>query len=113
MRDRTNLAEKFAQLPDAYQPAIVRYVNYYKLVIIRTGRVRLAHARRDRRAVPGGRATVDDPVPRPRRRARAGRIVRPSGAASNTSRRPNEEAHVLLVEPPGQGTVSATRTVRR
>ena len=36
MRDKINLAEKFAQLPDAYQPAIVGYMNDYKLVVVKT-----------------------------------------------------------------------------
>ena len=36
MRDKVNLAEKFAQLPDAYQPAIVGYMNDYKLVVVKT-----------------------------------------------------------------------------
>ena len=31
MRDKITLTEKFAQLPDAYQPAIVGYMNDYKL----------------------------------------------------------------------------------
>ncbi len=36
MRDKISLAEKFAQLPDAYQPAIVGYMNDYKLVVVKT-----------------------------------------------------------------------------
>ena len=36
MRDKITLAEKFAQLPDAYQPAIVGYMNDYKLVVVKT-----------------------------------------------------------------------------
>jgi len=36
MREKINLAEKFAQLPDAYQPAIVGYMNDYKLVVVKT-----------------------------------------------------------------------------
>jgi len=36
MRDKINLADKFAQLPDAYQPAIVGYMNDYKLVVVKT-----------------------------------------------------------------------------
>jgi mannose-6-phosphate isomerase-like protein (cupin superfamily) len=36
MREKVNLAEKFAQLPDAYQPAIVGYMNDYKLVVVKT-----------------------------------------------------------------------------
>ena len=35
MRDKINLADKFAQLPDAYQPAIVGYDDY-KLVVVKT-----------------------------------------------------------------------------
>src|SRR5215218_10288720 len=35
MRDKINLADKFAQLPDAYQPAIVGYMNDYKLVVVK------------------------------------------------------------------------------
>jgi len=34
MRDKVTLAEKFAQLPEAYQPAIVGYMNDYKLVVV-------------------------------------------------------------------------------
>ena len=36
MRDKITLTEKFAQLPDAYQPAIVGYMNDYKLVVVKT-----------------------------------------------------------------------------
>ena len=36
MRDKVTLAEKFAQLPEAYQPAIVGYMNDYKLVVVKT-----------------------------------------------------------------------------
>jgi mannose-6-phosphate isomerase-like protein (cupin superfamily) len=36
MDDRINLAEKFSLLPDAYQPAIVGYMNDYKLVVVKT-----------------------------------------------------------------------------
>ena len=36
MRDRINLAEKLALLPGEYQPAIVGYMNDYKLVVVKT-----------------------------------------------------------------------------
>ena len=36
MHDRINLAEKLALLPEAYQPAIVGYMNDYKLVVVKT-----------------------------------------------------------------------------
>src|SRR3954471_14206803 len=36
MRDKITLAEKFAELPDAYQPAIVGYMNDYKVVVVKT-----------------------------------------------------------------------------
>ncbi|HEY6887280.1 MAG TPA: cupin domain-containing protein [Solirubrobacter sp.] len=36
MDDRINLAEKFAQLGSEYQPAIVGYMNDYKLVVVKT-----------------------------------------------------------------------------
>ena len=36
MDDRINLAEKFALLGGDYQPAIVGYMNDYKLVVVKT-----------------------------------------------------------------------------
>jgi mannose-6-phosphate isomerase-like protein (cupin superfamily) len=36
MQDRINLAEKLALLPGEYQPAIVGYMNDYKLVVVKT-----------------------------------------------------------------------------
>ena len=36
MDDRINLAEKIALLPGEYQPAIVGYMNDYKLVVVKT-----------------------------------------------------------------------------
>jgi mannose-6-phosphate isomerase-like protein (cupin superfamily) len=36
MDDRINLAEKFALLGGEYQPAIVGYMNDYKLVVVKT-----------------------------------------------------------------------------
>ena len=36
MRDKVTLTEKFAQLPETYQPAIVGYMNDYKLVVVKT-----------------------------------------------------------------------------
>jgi mannose-6-phosphate isomerase-like protein (cupin superfamily) len=36
MDDRINLAEKMALLGDEYQPAIVGYMNDYKLVVVKT-----------------------------------------------------------------------------
>ena len=36
MDDRINLAEKLALLPAEYQPAIVGYMNDYKLVVVKT-----------------------------------------------------------------------------
>jgi len=36
MRDKITLTEKFAELPDAYQPAIIGYMNDYKLVVVKT-----------------------------------------------------------------------------
>ncbi len=36
MRDKINLAAKFAELPDAYQPAIVGDMNDYKRVVVKT-----------------------------------------------------------------------------
>ena len=35
MEDTINLAEKFALLPDAYQPGLLGYMNDYKLVAVK------------------------------------------------------------------------------
>jgi mannose-6-phosphate isomerase-like protein (cupin superfamily) len=35
MDDKINLAEKFALLPDAYQPGLLGYMNDYKLIAVK------------------------------------------------------------------------------
>jgi len=35
MDDKVNLAEKFALLPDTYQPGVVGYMNDYKLCVVK------------------------------------------------------------------------------
>ena len=89
MNDKINLAEKFAQLPDAYQPAIVGYMNDYKLVVVKTQGEFVWHKHDETDElflIVNGPA--DDPVPRPRRRARARASCSSSRAASSTARRP-------------------------
>jgi mannose-6-phosphate isomerase-like protein (cupin superfamily) len=35
MDDRINLAEKFALLPDTYQPGLIGFMNDYKLMVVK------------------------------------------------------------------------------
>ena len=78
MRDKVNLAEKFAQLPDAYQPAIVGYMNDYKLVVVK-GRLTIQFRDRDVVLEPGELFVV------------------PRGVEHCP--KADEETHVLLIEP--------------
>ena len=99
MENKVNLADKLA-LDEPYSPGIVGYLNDYKLCVVKTRRVRLAQARRDRRFLPvlRGRLTIE-PV--------TGTSSCPRASCSwswaRVEHRPvaHEEAHVLLIEPSG------------
>ena len=99
MDDKINLAEKFAQLPDAYQPAIVGYMNDYKLVVVKTQGefVWHKHDETDELFLIGqGRLTIQfrdrDVVLEP-----GELFVVPRGVEHCP--KADEETHVLLIEP--------------
>ena len=99
MRDKVTLAEKFAQLPDAYQPAIVGYMNDYKLVVVKTQGEFVWHKHDETDElflVVKGRLTIQfrdrDVVLEP-----GELFVVPRGEEHCPSA--DEETHVLLIEP--------------
>ena len=99
MRDKINLAEKFAQLPDAYQPAIVGYMNDYKLVVVKTQGEFVWHKHDETDElflVVKGRLTIQfrdrDVVLEP-----GELFVVPRGVEHCP--KADEETHVLLIEP--------------
>ena len=101
MRDKVTLAEKFAQLPDAYQPAIVGYMNDYKLQLAKVRGEFVWHTHPetdDLFIVLKGRLTVQlrdgdvDVGP-------GELLVVPRGVEHCP--KADEETHVLLIEPKG------------
>ena len=99
MDDKINLAEKFAQLPDAYQPAIVGYMNDYKLVVVKTQGEFVWHKHDETDElflIVKGRLTIQfrdrDVVLEP-----GELFVVPRGVEHCP--KADEETHVLLIEP--------------
>ena len=99
MRDKINLAEKFAQLPDAYQRALVGYMNDYKLVVVKTQGEFVWHKHEEHDElflVVQGRLTTQSPDPD---------VVLEQGELFVVPRgvehcpKADEETHVLLIEP--------------
>ena len=114
MNDKVNLAEKFAQLPDAYQPAIVGYMNDYKLVVVKTQGEFVWHKHDETDElflVVKGRLTIQfrdrDVVLEP-----GELFVVPRGVEHCP--KADEETHVLLIEPRetvNTGDAGGARTV--
>jgi mannose-6-phosphate isomerase-like protein (cupin superfamily) len=99
MRDKVTLTEKFAQLPDTYQPAIVGYMNDYKLVVVKTQGEFVWHKHDETDElflVVKGRLTIQfrdrDVVLEP-----GELFVVPRGVEHCP--KADEETHVLLIEP--------------
>ncbi len=99
MRDKITLTEKFAELPDAYQPAIVGYMNDYKLVVVKTQGEFVWHKHDETDElflVVKGRLTIQfrdrDVVLDP-----GDLFVVPRGVEHCP--KADEETHVLLIEP--------------
>jgi mannose-6-phosphate isomerase-like protein (cupin superfamily) len=99
MDDKINLAEKLALLEGAYQPAIVGYMNDYKLVVVKTQGEFVWHKHDDTDdffLVVAGRLTIQlrdrDVVLEP-----GELFVVPRGVEHCP--KADEEAHVLLIEP--------------
>ena len=112
MNDKINLAEKFAQLPDAYQPAIVGYMNDYKLVVVKTQGEFVWHKHDETDElflIVAGRLTIQfrdrDVVLEP-----GELFVVPRGVEHCP--KADEETHVLLIEPRETST-PATRAASR
>ena len=114
MNDKVNLAEKFAQLPDAYQPAIVGYMNDYKLVVVKTQGEFVWHKHDETDElflIVAGRLTIQfrdrDVVLEP-----GELFVVPRGVEHCP--KADEETHVLLIEPQetvNTGDAGGERTV--
>jgi mannose-6-phosphate isomerase-like protein (cupin superfamily) len=99
MDDRINLAEKLALLSDTYQPAIVGYMNDYKLVVVKVRGEFVWHKHDDTDdffLVLSGRLTIQlrdrDVVLGP-----GELFVVPAGVEHCP--KADEETHVLLIEP--------------
>jgi len=99
MDDKINLAEKFAVLPDAYQPGLLGYMNDYKLVVVRVQGEFVWHKHDetdDFFLVVSGRLTIQlrdrDVVLGP-----GELFVVPAGVEHCP--KADEETHVLLIEP--------------
>ena len=113
MRDKVTLTEKFAQLPDAYQPAIVGYMNDYKPVVVKTQGEFVWHKHDETDElflIVKGRLTIQfrdrDVVLEP-----GELFVVPRGV----EHRPVavEEAHVMLIEPTGTPNTGDADTAAR
>jgi mannose-6-phosphate isomerase-like protein (cupin superfamily) len=99
MDDRINLAEKFALLPDVYQPGLLGYMNDYKLVAVKVFGEFVWHKHDDTDdffLVLKGRLTIQlrdrDVVLGP-----GELFVVPKGVEHCP--KADEETHVLLIEP--------------
>jgi mannose-6-phosphate isomerase-like protein (cupin superfamily) len=104
MDDRINLAEKFALLPDAYQPGLLGYMNDYKLIAVKVFGEFVWHKHDDTDdffLVLSGRLVIQlrdrDVILEP-----GELFVVPAGVEHRP--RADEETHVLLIEP--RGTVN-------
>jgi mannose-6-phosphate isomerase-like protein (cupin superfamily) len=104
MQDRINLAEKLALLGGEYQPAIVGYMNDYKLVVVKTKGEFVWHKHDETDElflVVAGELTIQlrdrDVVVGPGELFVVARGVEHCPKA-------DEETHVLLIEP--RGTVN-------
>jgi len=101
MKDKVNLAEKFALLTGPYQPGIVGYLNDYKLQIVKVRGEFVWHKHDetdDFFLVLSGRLTIQlrdrDVVLEP-----GELFVVPAGVEHCP--KADEETHVLLIEPRG------------
>ena len=104
MDDRINLAEKLALLGGEYQPAIVGYMNDYKLVVVKTKGEFVWHKHDetdDFFLVLDGRLTIQ-PRDRDVELGPGELFVVPAGVEHCP--RADVETHVLLIEP--RGTVN-------